>query len=136
MAINPNLFFYLYGLVSLQMDREWREYQHSWKALNFLSSSSVGVLECNLYVYAFVHIRVFAFLFFFRVAGSGMKEGDFSVHGKLSGSVVVLVCIFCMFLYLYFLHICVFWHFCFSSECSEVKWIGGEVISLFTEGQL
>ena len=61
-AINPSLFFYLYGLVSLQMDREWREYQHSWKALNFLSSSSVGILECNLYVYAFVHIRVFAFL--------------------------------------------------------------------------
>ena len=57
--------------------------------------------------------------------------GDFSIHRS---SVVLLVCNFCMFLYLYFLHICVFLHFCFSSEWSEVKWSGGEVISVFTTG--
>ena len=126
MAINPNSFFHLFGLVSLQGEREWREYQwyqYSWKALNSFSSSSVGVLECNLYVNAFAHICVFVFLFFFQSGGewSGgrwfqytWKAPKFSCRTGMQ-FVYAFVFVFCTHLYVFaFL-------FFFRVEWSEVE---------------
>ena len=81
-------------------------------------------------------MHLFTFVFLHFCFSSEWRGGDFSIHGgrrALKFSCCTCVQFVCVFVFVFRTQLCLL-YFCFSSEWSEVKWRGGEVISVFTTG--